>query len=74
TDLPVYQPDVRTYDVFDANGRQLAIFIADLYARPSKQGGAWMNEYVSQNPYERTRPVVANHLNIPKPPAGEATL
>ncbi|WP_163312361.1 M3 family metallopeptidase, partial [Enterobacter cloacae] len=42
TDLPVYQPDVRTYDVFDANGRQLAIFIADLYARPSKQGGAWM--------------------------------
>jgi peptidyl-dipeptidase Dcp len=74
TDLPVYRDDVRTYDVFDSNGKQLAIFIADLYARPSKRGGAWMNSYVSQNPLEGTEPVVANHLNIPKPPAGEPTL
>jgi peptidyl-dipeptidase Dcp len=42
-DLPVYNPDVRVYDVFDADGKQLAIFIADLYARSNKQGGAWMN-------------------------------
>ena len=48
-DLPVYDPDVRTFDVFDANGKQLAIFIADMYARSNKQGGAWMNEYVSQS-------------------------
>jgi peptidyl-dipeptidase Dcp len=74
TDLPVYQGDVRTYDVFDTDGKQLAIFIADLYARPSKRGGAWMNAYVGQNPLEGTLPVVANHLNIPKPPAGEPTL
>jgi len=74
TDLPVYQSDVRVYDVFDADGKQLAIFIADLYARPSKSGGAWMNQYVGQNPLEGTSPVVANHLNIPKPPAGEPTL
>ncbi|WP_457350015.1 M3 family metallopeptidase [Roseateles sp. P5_D6] len=74
TDLPVYRDDVRTYDVFDTNGKQLAIFIADLYARPSKRGGAWMNAYVSQNALEGTQPVVANHLNIPKPPAGEPTL
>ncbi|WP_394512678.1 M3 family metallopeptidase [Roseateles sp. DXS20W] len=74
TDLPVYQADVRTYDVFDANGKPLAIFIADMYARPAKRGGAWMNSYVSQNPLEGTQPVVANHLNIPKPPAGEPTL
>jgi peptidyl-dipeptidase Dcp len=74
TDLPVYRDDVRTYDVFDNNGKQLAIFIADLYARPSKRGGAWMNAYVGQNPLEGTSPVVANHLNIPKPPAGEPTL
>ncbi|MFG6487631.1 M3 family metallopeptidase [Roseateles sp. BYS78W] len=73
-DLPVYRDDVRVYDVFDTNGKQLAIFIADLYARPSKRGGAWMNSYVSQNPLEGTQPVVANHLNIPKPPAGEPTL
>ena len=74
TDLPVYQSDVRVYDVFDADGKPLAIFIADLYARPSKRGGAWMNAYVWQNPLEGTQPVVANHLNIPKPPAGEPTL
>ena len=74
SDLPVYQSDVRVYDVFDTDGKQLAIFIADLYARPSKRGGAWMNAYVDQNPLEGTQPVVANHLNIPKPPAGEPTL
>jgi peptidyl-dipeptidase Dcp len=74
TDLPVYRDDVRVYDVFDTDGKQLAIFIADMYARPSKRGGAWMNSYVGYNPLEGTQPVVANHLNIPKPPAGEPTL
>ncbi|MDQ1924063.1 M3 family metallopeptidase [Massilia pseudoviolaceinigra] len=73
-DLPVYHADVRVYDVFDANGKQLAIFLADMYARSNKQGGAWMNEYVSQSGLMGTRSVVANHLNIPKPPAGEPTL
>ncbi|NHZ93193.1 dipeptidyl carboxypeptidase II [Massilia sp. CCM 8733] len=73
-DLPVYNPDVRVFDVFDANGKQLAIFLADMYARSNKQGGAWMNEYVSQSGLMGTRSVVANHLNIPKPPKGEPTL
>jgi peptidyl-dipeptidase Dcp len=73
-DLPVYNPDVRVFDVFDANGKQLAIFIADMYARSNKQGGAWMNAYVSQSRLLGTHPVVANHLNIPKPAAGEPTL
>jgi peptidyl-dipeptidase Dcp len=74
TDLPLYHPDVRVYDVFDADGKQLAIFIADMYARKSKRGGAWMNSYVSQSALTGYRPVVANHLNIPKPPDGEPTL
>ena len=73
-DLPVYQPDVRVFDVFDKDGKQLAIFIGDYYARPSKRGGAWMNEYVPQSEVFGFKPVVANHLNIPKPPAGEPTL
>src|SRR5690606_16133995 len=73
-DLPVYHPDVRVYDVFDADGSQLAIFLFDPYARPSKRGGAWMNSYVQQSALEGTRAVVANHLNIPKPPPGEPTL
>lgn len=73
-DLPVYQPDVRVFDIFDADGKQLAIFIGDYYARPSKRGGAWMNEYVSQSGLLGQRAVVANHLNIPKPAAGQPTL
>jgi peptidyl-dipeptidase Dcp len=73
-DLPVYNPDVRVFDVIDANGKQLAIFILDYYARPNKQGGAWENEYVTQSALLGTHPVIANHLNIPKPPAGQPTL
>ena len=73
-DLPVYDPDVRTFDVFDHDGKQLAIFIFDPYARGNKQGGAWMNEYVSQSTLLGKRPVVGNHLNIPKPPQGQPTL
>lgn len=74
TDLPLYHPDTTVYDVFDADGKQLAIFIADMYARESKRGGAWMNSYVGQSDLFGTRPVVANHLNIPKPSAGKPTL
>jgi peptidyl-dipeptidase Dcp len=73
-DLSVYQPDVRVWEVFDRDGKPLAIFIGDYYARASKRGGAWMNAYVQQSDLFGTRPVVANHLNIPKPPAGEPTL
>ena len=73
-DLPVYEPDVRVFDVFDKDGKQLAIFISDMYARDSKQGGAWMNSYVDQSALTGFLPVVANHLNIPKPPAGQPTL
>jgi len=73
-DLPVYDPDVRVFDVFDADGKQLAIFLMDYYARPNKQGGAWMNEYVTQSSLLGNHPVVANHLNIPKPAAGQPTL
>ena len=74
TDLPVYQEDVRVFEVYDSQGATLAIFIADYYARPSKRGGAWMNAYISQNSLLNTQPIVANHLNITKPPAGEPTL
>ncbi|MFL6513814.1 MAG: M3 family metallopeptidase [Chthoniobacterales bacterium] len=73
-DLPVYHPDVRVFEVYDADGKPLAIFLGDYYARPSKRGGAWMNSYVEQSAMFATKPVVANHLNIPKPPDGQPTL
>ena len=73
-DLPVYQPDVRVWEAYDADGQPLALFLGDYYARPSKRGGAWMTAYVQQSGLFGTKPVVANHLNIPKPPPGEPTL
>ena len=74
TDLPVYQTDVRVFEVFDTDGVTLTLFIFDPYARTSKRGGAWMNAYVSQSKLMKTKPVVANHLNIVKPPEEEPTL
>jgi peptidyl-dipeptidase Dcp len=73
-DIPVYLPDVRVFEVYDRDGKPLALFLGDYYARPSKRGGAWMNAYVQQSDLFGTKPVVANHLNIPKPPPGEPTL
>lgn len=73
-DLPVYHPDVRVWEVHDTDGSLLAFFIGDYYARPSKRGGAWMNAYVAQSTLLGTQPVVANHLNIPKPADGQPTL
>ena len=74
TDLPVYQEDVRVFEVFDADGSTLSFFIMDLYARSSKRGGAWMNAYVDQSSLLNRKSVVGNHLNITKPPEGEPTL
>jgi peptidyl-dipeptidase Dcp len=74
TDLPVYRPDVRVFEVFDSDGTPLALFLADYFARDNKGGGAWMNSYVRQSKLFKLKPVVANHLNIPKPPAGQPTL
>ena len=73
-DLPVYHPDVRVFEVFEEDGSPLALFLADFYARPSKRGGAWMNAYVSQSTLLDERPVIGNHQNLTKPPAGEPTL
>jgi peptidyl-dipeptidase Dcp len=73
-DLPVYAPDVRVFDVIDRDGSLLGLFIADLYARDSKSGGAWMNAYVTQSGLFGQKPVIANHQNIAKPMPGQPTL
>ncbi len=74
TDLPKYHPDTQVFEVSDTDGTPFSLFIVDWYARPSKRGGAWMNSYVSQSALLNQQPVIANHLNVPKPPAGEPTL
>ena len=74
TDLPTYHPDVRVFEVHDADGELLALFLADYYARPSKRGGAWASAYVSQSHLLGEKSVTANHLNVPKPNEGDPTL
>jgi peptidyl-dipeptidase Dcp len=73
-ELPVYHPDVRIFEVFDLDGTPLALFLADYFARDSKQGGAWMNNFVRQARLLGLKPVVANNLNVPKPQAGQPAL
>ncbi|GAA2867740.1 M3 family metallopeptidase [Pseudonocardia halophobica] len=73
-DLPTYHPDVRYWEVFDADGTPLGLYGGDYYARESKRGGAWMNALVPQAGLLGTRPVVMNTLNIAKPAEGEPTL
>ncbi|MFE9575025.1 M3 family metallopeptidase [Nocardia sp. NPDC006044] len=73
-DLVGYHPEVRIFEVFDADGSALGLFLGDFFARPSKHGGAWMNELVLQSELLETLPVVVNNLNIVKPPAGEPAL
>lgn len=74
TDLPTYHPDVRVWNVRSEDGEVIALFLADLYARPSKRGGAWMSSYVRQSHLLGDRPVIANHQNVTKPADGEPTL
>ncbi len=73
-DLPVYEKDIRVFDVIDKDGSQIGIFIGDYYKRDNKQGGAWMNTYVSQSKLLGQKPVASNNLNIPRPPEGHPTL
>ena len=73
-ELPVYDPGVRVFEVFDKDGKTLSLVYIDWYARSNKRGGAWMNEYVSQSGLMGTQPVIGQHLNIPKPSPGQPTL
>jgi peptidyl-dipeptidase Dcp len=73
-DLPTYTSDMHVFEVFNADGSKLGLFLVDWYARDNKRGGAWMSSYVDQSQLMGTKAVVLNNLNIPKPPAGEPTL
>jgi peptidyl-dipeptidase Dcp len=73
-DLFGYQADVRFFEVFDSDSTPLGLFLADWYTRPSKHGGARMNNVVDQSALLGELPVVVNNLNIAKPPEGEPTL
>ena len=73
-DIPVYHPDVRVFEVTDADGQPLALFYADFFKRDSKSGGAWMDVFVEQDGLAGTKPVVYNVCNFTKPAAGQPAL
>lgn len=73
-DIPVYQKDVRVFEVFDKDGSPLALFYADYFKRDNKGGGAWMDNIVRQSKLLGTKPVVYNVTNITKPAEGEPAL
>jgi peptidyl-dipeptidase Dcp len=73
-DIPVYQPDVRVFEVSDADAKPLALFYCDYFKRDNKNGGAWMDNLVSQSKLMGTMPVVFNVANLPKPAPGEPAL
>ncbi len=73
-DIPVYQQDVRVFEVFDKDGKSLALFYCDYFKRDNKSGGAWMSNLVDQSFLLNTKPVVYNICNFTKPAPGQPAL
>ena len=73
-DIPVWQPDVRVFEVHDADGKPLALFYCDYFKRDNKNGGAWMSSFVDQSRLLGNLPVVYNVANLPKPAPGQPAL
>jgi len=73
-DIPVYQPDVRVFEVLDADGKSLALYYGDYFSRSNKSGGAWEDSFVDQSLLIGTKPVVFNVTNFTKPAPGQPAL
>ena len=73
-DLAGYHPDVRVWEVADADGSSIGLYLGDYFAREGKRGGAWMNSFVDQCALLGQKPVVVNNLNVPKPAGGAPAL
>jgi peptidyl-dipeptidase Dcp len=73
-DIPVYHPDVRVFEVFDADGTSMALFYTDFFKRDNKSGGAWMDSFVDQSRLLGAQPVVFNVANFTKPASGQPAL
>ena len=73
-DIPLYHPDVRVWEIFDANGEGMALFYGDYFSRDSKSGGAWMDVFVEQSTLRAQHPVIYNVCNYLKPKAGGCAL
>ena len=73
-DIPVYQPDVQVFEVFDKDGSALGLMYFDYFKRDNKSGGAWMDSFVEQSKLLGTKPVIYNVANFTKPAPGQPAL
>jgi len=73
-DIPTWNPDMRVFQVTDADGKDLAIFMIDPWKRDNKGGGAWMSNLVNQSYLRGTKPVIFNVENFTKPAPGQPML
>lgn len=73
-DLQAYGPDIDVWEVLDADGEGIGLFITDYYGRPSKRGGAWMSSFVEQSHLLGTKPVIINVMGVTKPADGSQAL
>ncbi len=73
-DLHAYRPDVRVFEIYDRDGKPMALMLRDDYKRDNKNGGAWMDTYVDQSGLFGEKPVIINNLNVPKPAEGQPVL
>lgn len=74
TDIATYHPDVRVWEVTNADGEVVGLFFGDYFARPGKRGGAWMSSFRSQNGISGDIPIIINNCNYNKPAEGEPAL
>ena len=73
-DIPTYHPDMRVFEVIDKDGQSLALFYGDYYRRPSKRGGAWMDNFAEQSRHWNQKPIIFNVCNNAKAPDGKPSL
>ena len=74
TDIPTYHPDMKVFEVLDRDGNPLALFYSDYFRRPTKRGGAWMDEFAKQSRQRQQLPIVFNVCNFAKAPEGQPSL
>ncbi len=74
TDIPTYHPDMKTFEVFDRDGKSLALFYCDYFRRPTKRGGAWMDGFAKQSHQRQQKPIIFNVCNFAKAPEGQPSL
>jgi len=74
TDIPLYHPDMKVFEVIDKDGQSLALFYCDYFRRPTKRGGAWMDGFQKQSRQRSQLPIIFNVCNSAKAPEGQPSL